>query len=303
MDMIKNKIHLHESCFPPHQKDFKAKYLILHDIKFNIDQSIEVFRKHKLSSHYYVSSDGQIYEFANDRAAYHAGSDSSFRNDINLNNSSIGIEVQSDWEYDMPQVQYGALQGLIKEIMLKWNICHNILSHAEIAPYRLSEDASFTYGKTDPGLTFPWKKFAQDNIGKYHDVEISLKPEIIFRVGEKDSKIKDVQIALHDYGYNMTPINGIYDTRTAAVLNAFYLRYYPEWFGINQKLIRRTIIEALEKANIQNVKGDVDNIDAISLSELESGSINDKWLFEHLYHLPASNIDTNALQIIKQIFV
>ncbi len=305
--MLTNKIHLHDSCFPPSKGYFKAKYIILHDIKFDINHTTNLFREHKLSSHYYVSSDGIVYEFANNKPAYHAGI-SAFKDDKELNSNSIGIETQSSWEYDIPTVQYQALSRLIKKIMVDYNIgLKHILSHAEIAPYRLAEDGSFTYGKSDPGMNFPWRKLSQEGIGMYHDVKINPAPKVKLCFADEDlidselQGVHDVQLALYNFGYVLTPINGIYDLQTAAVLNAFYLRYYPEWFTINQENIRSSIIKALKENRIENVKSDAQNQHAISFKELESGNINDKWLFEHIYHLPSSNIDENTLQIINRL--
>ena len=300
-------IHLHDSCFPSQKGDFKAKYIILHDIKFDIYQTEKLFRERKLSSHYYISSQGKVYEFAKNKAAYHAGSSSAFKNDKDLNSNSIGIETQSSWEYNMPRAQYQELVRLIKEIMAECSISpSNILSHAEIAPYRLAEDGSLTYGKSDPGINFPWRQLSQEGLGCYHDAEINPAPKVMFCFADQDQSaenqgIKNIQIALHNFGYVFTPVNGVYDMPTAAVLNAFYLRYYPEWFTINKGGIKSSIIKALQANNMVNVKGDVQDQYAIGLKELEYGDIDDKWIFEHMYHLDSSNIDENALLIMKQI--
>lgn len=268
----------------PNGEEQEIKYIILHDVKFSIKQAKEIFEQYGVSAHYYVGADGQIYELVPlTYKAYHAGA-SQFEQDISLNNSSIGIETESRWQYLMPTEQCESLISLLKDLVDKYgNI--KILSHAEIAPYRLSQE-QFAPGKTDPGINFPWKKLAAAGFGSYHQVEIKTDPQIIWHFGEQDEQILLVQQSLYKHGYHLVPQHGEYDQKTAAILTAFYLRYYPEWFSLHQN----DIAASIEESN-PNFASELDL----------TAKITDQWVFNNSDYLTASNIDYNAINIMSEI--
>ncbi|MGC0371884.1 MAG: hypothetical protein DGJ47_000585 [Rickettsiaceae bacterium] len=262
------------------------KYIIIHDIKFELEKAIDIFNDYGISSHFYIKSNGENHQLVPlSHSAYHAGP-SEFSENKSLNSMSIGIETESKWDYQASNEQISSLISLITDLTNKYQI-QNVLSHAEIAPYRLNDDGTIKPGKTDPGINFPWKKLAENGIGTYHNVEIKKSPKIIAKFNDESKLISEIQNNLYDYGYTLTPQHGKYDLKTAAVLNAFYLRYYPEWFYTNQEAIKTTII------NEKSAQSD--------LTHLASVRITDQWLLDNLDYLLSSNIDENTILIMQDI--
>ena len=109
--------------------------------------------KSKVSSHFFINRSGKIYKLVNEnKIAWHAGK-SKWRNVINLNASSIGIELVNKghrFGYEkFPPKQINATKFLIQKLKKKYKIKpKNILGHSDIAPLR----------KIDPGEKFPWIK-------------------------------------------------------------------------------------------------------------------------------------------------
>ncbi len=107
--------------------------------------------KSKVSCHYFIKRNGEIYRMVEDnKVAWHAGK-SKWKDINDLNESSLGIEVQNKGHYiayqNFPKKQIFSLIKLIKVLMKKYKIKkHNVLGHSDIAPLR----------KLDPGEKFPW---------------------------------------------------------------------------------------------------------------------------------------------------
>lgn len=267
-----------------------VKYIILHDIKFDIKQTKRIFNQQAISAHYYIAVNGDTHELvALVEKAFHTGV-SKFNKDTNLNDLSIGIELQSDWSHVMPDDQYKALISLLEELTQKYDV--KILSHAEIAPYRIFEN-KITPGKIDPGINFPWQKLAKNSFGIYHEVKLNKDPVILHNFGEKNEQILFLQEALYNYGYSLTPKNSVYNLQTAAILNSFYLRYYPQWFQINENMIKEAI-----RPMVIGAQGEGDDIKTtIDLTK----SITDQWIFNNINYWHISNIDENSLKIMAVI--
>jgi N-acetyl-anhydromuramyl-L-alanine amidase AmpD len=91
----------------------------------------------KISSHYYVSQDWEVYQFAKDKSiTWHAGR-SEWKWKKSMNKYSIGIELESiDW-LQYTDRQRSSCISLIKEISKRNKISHkNILRHKDISPKR-----------------------------------------------------------------------------------------------------------------------------------------------------------------------
>ena len=106
--------------------------------------------------------------------AWHAGK-SKWKNCINLNNKSLGIElVNKGHQYgyqNFTSRQIKSLIQLCKILKRKYSIKkENILGHSDISPLR----------KYDPGEKFPWKKLSTYNLGKWYK-EKKIKTEISYR--------------------------------------------------------------------------------------------------------------------------
>jgi len=148
-----------------HSPNFSKKNRKIKDIKFIIihytgmQSKIESFKrlispKSKVSCHYLIDRKGIILELVKlDKIAWHAGN-SKWKNNINLNRCSVGIELVNKghkFGYEkFTDIQIKKLLILCNKLKKKLKIKdNNILGHSDIAPLR----------KLDPGEKFPWEKF------------------------------------------------------------------------------------------------------------------------------------------------
>ncbi|MDX2050488.1 MAG: N-acetylmuramoyl-L-alanine amidase [Rickettsiaceae bacterium] len=282
---------LPSNCYKTRPSGAVVKYIIIHDIKYDLKETIDIFTKEKLSSHYYIDRNGRIYQFVHDDLlANHAGQ-SQFKSDVGLNQSSIGIELQGSYEHQFTNEQISSISALLKILEDKYDIeKSNVLSHAEIAPYRIINDTPQP-GKIDPGLHFPWRLLSDTGVCYHHDCTIKQNPEMLYKYNDSGESILNIQEKLYSLGYSYINCNGIYDLKTASVLNAFYLRYYQLWFLINQEVIRDQLIKAATKKNSGSLE----------LEAFQNDTINDMWLFGEDYYLYLSNIDENTIMILDEM--
>lgn len=115
-------------------------------------------RESKVSCHYVIDEDGTIYQLvADEKRAWHAGV-SSLGGRENVNDFSIGIELQNGGYYagyaltgvwpKFSDVQIIALKALLEELMRKFPITsERIVGHEHISERKI-----------DPGPAFPWEK-------------------------------------------------------------------------------------------------------------------------------------------------
>jgi N-acetylmuramoyl-L-alanine amidase len=168
----------------------------------------------KVSAHYVVGEDGQIYRLVpENKVAWHAGV-SFWRGRRNLNGVTIGIEIANKGDEvegyaPYPQVQMDAVAELTRDILSRHNIpAQNVIGHSDIAPGR----------KPDPGPRFDWQwLFASHGIG------IWPTPEKQDYDTSKNWSDTDVRRALTKYGYS-TDV----DLKTA--LDAFQRHFHQEVF-------------------------------------------------------------------------
>jgi len=125
-----------------------SSYNALGPDSFGINGILDEYKQINVSPHYIIDRDGKIFRLVDDQdVAYHAGKSRLPDGTINVNNSSIGIEVINT-EHDSPtEEQYTSLLNLIECLKNKYPIKY-ILGHNDIAPGR----------KSDP-WNFDWKKF------------------------------------------------------------------------------------------------------------------------------------------------
>ncbi|MGE0716456.1 MAG: N-acetylmuramoyl-L-alanine amidase [Alphaproteobacteria bacterium] len=113
-----------------------------------------------VSAHYLIDMEGMVHRLvAEDRRAWHAGV-SWWRGETNLNDTSIGIELDNpghEWGYrPFPPAQMDALVALARGILARHPIpAHGVVGHSDIAPRR----------KIDPGELFDWRGLAAAGIG------------------------------------------------------------------------------------------------------------------------------------------
>ena len=144
------------------------KFIILHYTGMQSERACVkrlINKKSKVSTHYLINRMGSITRMVNDQnTAWHAGK-SKWKNFINLNDQSIGIELvnrghQFGYE-NFSKKQISKLILLCKSLIKKYNIKNsNILGHSDIAPLR----------KEDPGEKFPWYFLSKKKIGNWHNI-------------------------------------------------------------------------------------------------------------------------------------
>lgn len=130
-------------------------------------------KKSKVSSHYFINEEGQIFQLVDDfNIAWHAGV-SKWLKRKNLNETSIGIELdnpghENDYKLFSPN-QYRSLEKLIELLIIKYDIKKDrILGHSDIAPSR----------KSDPGEKFDWHRLAKKDLAIWPNEIVSV-PEAL----------------------------------------------------------------------------------------------------------------------------
>src|SRR5689334_13385058 len=140
-------------------RDLAIAHLVLHHTAQPLDISLDLLRFGRVSSHYVVDVNGDIYRLVDEaRIAWHAGL--SWWGDARaLNATSIGIEiVNMDGNvHDYPAVQREAVIGLCRGILARNRgiDARNVVGHSDIAPRR----------KDDPGGRFFWRALAEAGVG------------------------------------------------------------------------------------------------------------------------------------------
>ena len=191
-------------------------------------------KTYEVSSHYLISRNGKIIQLVKDNnIAWHAGISNWFKFK-NLNNNSIGIELENkghQYGYQaFPNKQIVQLIKILKILKRKFKIKNiNITGHSDIAPNR----------KIDPGEKFPWKKLYKNDLAIWHSLDeqfiknfrlkklININKKNMLRMIKKlgytrvltaDSLDKDF-IKAFQRRYRQDLINGIFDQECYLILN------------------------------------------------------------------------------------
>jgi len=144
----------------------------------------------KVSAHYFINEEGQIYQLVDDcNVAWHAGV-SKWLKRKNLNDTSIGIElVNPGHEYGykaFSEEQYKSLEQLITLLFNKYNIKKDrVLGHSDIAPSR----------KSDPGENFDWHRLSIKGL--------AIWPDKIFVIPDNLKSDKLLYNLLSEIGYDV----------------------------------------------------------------------------------------------------
>ena len=171
----------------------------------------------KVSCHYFIRRNGEIINMVPDKfIAWHAGL-SCWKNHKNLNDKSIGIEIQNSGhsgKYEkFSEKQIKSLLFLSKVLKMKYNIkSKNFLGHSDVAPKR----------KKDPGEKFPWKYLSKYKLGIWYYLP---KKDLKFRNAEVPLKEKKLfYIYLKKIGYCLKKKSHY----LKSVIKAFQRRHRPE---------------------------------------------------------------------------
>lgn len=243
-----------KTYFPAVAQNFRQKYIILHYTALDDEKSKSVLTQQAVSSHYLVNNTGnnEIYQLVDEnKRAYHAGV-STWRNDSNLNDTSIGIEIvnagytrdsagnKTFYAFDDAQVRKVA--ALVKDIVNRYQIpATNVLAHSDVAPTR----------KQDPGPLFPWKKlYDQYQVGMWYDEMTKqnflaqMTPESFTAEQNTSPFIFKVQTALQQFGYGINP-TGTWDKNNKMVVEAFQYHFRPQNYDGNVDMETWAILQAL----------------------------------------------------------
>ena len=232
-----------ESNFSP---NFTKKNRKLKDIKFVIihytgmQSQIESIKRlknknSKVSCHYLINRKGKVIQMVKDKnISWHAGK-SKWKNFVNLNYNSIGIElVNKGHQFGYQSFTKYQIKNLIilcKHLKKKYGIkSSNFLGHSDIAPLR----------KIDPGEKFPWKILSKFKIGKWY-----IKNNKVLRKNTK--KIRNVffkNLNRIGYRYFNAQKKSINDKK---IIRSFQQHYLPN--NVTGRLDQKTYIISQYLAN------------------------------------------------------
>ncbi|MGC4130231.1 MAG: N-acetylmuramoyl-L-alanine amidase [Bergeyella sp.] len=244
-----------KTYFPAVAQNFRQRYVILHYTALDNDKSVMVLTQQSVSAHYLVNDldDKEIYQLVDEnKRAYHAGV-SQWRNDSQLNDTSIGIEIVNIARDSAgvrifppyPEAQFRKIGALVKDIVERYDIPPtNILAHSDIAPAR----------KQDPGPQFPWKRLYDEyGVGMWYDEAVqqsfynqALAQDFTLQM-EQPSFIYTLQSDFKKFGYGVIP-SGTLDNTTKKTIEAFQYHFRPskyegvmdaETWSILQALIQK----------------------------------------------------------------
>jgi N-acetyl-anhydromuramyl-L-alanine amidase AmpD len=140
-------------------RDTTKNYVVIHNDGGNLNASATrlVLRARKLAYHYFIQTDGSIFQFMDLRhSAKHAG-DSRWGGMFGWNGFSIAIALQGTNSTNYSCKQYESLKNLLSYIRLRYpdNVEKPILGHSDIAWPRGR--------KHDPGKNFDLRNIEHDS--------------------------------------------------------------------------------------------------------------------------------------------
>lgn len=198
----------------PHfnERESAIDMLVLHATAHeNTQEVVDSLDKLKLSCHYIMDMDGNLTRcVAEEKRAWHAG-EGNWRGITDLNSHSIGIEIcnMSLGQEVFTEKQIAKLIPFCKKLINKYKIpAHNIVGHSDIAPTR----------KPDPGIRFPWKMLAREDVGLWY------QPRNAFKMMESD-----VAVLLAQIGYDTHD-----EETTIASSYAFRRHFLPEEVAVDE---------------------------------------------------------------------
>ena len=206
-----------------------VKHLVLHHIADKDPKSaIATLKEYQVSAHYLIAQDGEIFQLVEEQdIAYHAGV-SYWKEEFNLNKSSIGIEF---FCYNPEKEGYSEEQmlsglKLCQDIIKRYNTKQqNIVAHSDIAYDR---STGFLNRKSDPSHLFDWNFLAKNGVGIYPKNKDKLEDDkIVFKLGDKDEKIKEIKEKLAKFGYKVTNFNDNFDQEFQNLVIVFNRRFNP----------------------------------------------------------------------------
>lgn len=186
----------------PNREPRRPILIVLHATEQDsVRESLDTLRSRNgggpVSAHYLIGRDGRRFQLVADQErAWHAGA-GRWGTITDVNNASIGIELDNTGGADFPTAQIDSLLVLLDDLCTRLRIPRSqVIAHADMAPTR----------KVDPGARFPWRRLAEAGFGAWPSDAAEPPPPGF-----------DPWLALRVFGY---PI----DDRAAAA-RAFRLRF------------------------------------------------------------------------------
>ncbi len=139
----------------------KPNFVIIHHTaQGSCEQTLKIFTltRTQVSAHYVIAKDGTVYHMLNDYLRAHHAGVSKWGNNIDLNSSSIGIELDNNGFEPFDERQIKSLLTLLDRLKKSFSIpTANFIGHGDIAPTR----------KNDPNWRFPWKELSEKGFGHW----------------------------------------------------------------------------------------------------------------------------------------
>ena len=228
---MRNKIDLSPNYSKKTRNLRDIKFVIIHYTGMQSEiESINRLKdpRKKVSSHYLINRKGRITKMVIERnTAWHAGK-SRWKNYLNLNRYSIGIElVNKGHEFGYQKyssIQIKNLINLCKNLKKKYKIKNeNFLGHSDIAPLR----------KVDPGEKFPWQKLSKYNLGIWYK-----KNPQNFKI-QKDKKKYKFFSNIYKIGYRYFSLNQRIAQKDKKIIKAFQQKFLPS--RVSGKIDQKTL--------------------------------------------------------------
>lgn len=137
----------------------KPSYVIIHHTAQNsCDQTLKTFTlpRTQVSAHYVICRDGSVFHMLNDYLRAHHAGVSKWGGAVDINSSSIGIELDNNGFEQFDERQLNSLLALLERLKKSFSIpVSHFIGHGDIAPTR----------KNDPNWRFPWKTLSDKGFG------------------------------------------------------------------------------------------------------------------------------------------
>lgn len=201
--------------FDDRKKGYVIDTIVIHhtvidDLKKCLEKL--TLKKYKVSAHYLINDNGDIYQLVNDdKRAWHAGI-SYWRSRRAVNDFSIGIELLNNGFSKFSKPQMKSLINLCDDIKCKFNIDpKNIIGHSDVAPNR----------KIDPSRFFDWETLFNAGIGIF-DSNTNITDNVsLLNLNDNSDIVINLKERLKKFGYELNTNNSIYDIELNLVISAF----------------------------------------------------------------------------------
>lgn len=217
--------------------------LIIHHTVADADETMRIFTDTSIqtSAHYLITKSGDIIRFVPEEfIANHAGA-SYWQGKINVNETSIGIELENSGEEPFTAAQMQTLSQLATDIIVRYHIrSENVIGHSDIAPMR----------KDDPSGFFDWEALSMQGVGLWPD------KNAIATTTVTDRSVAHVQNLLSQYGYPVSR-TGEMDEYTTKAIEAFQRHFRSD--DISGEIDDETI--AILQVLVDTIEGSAHNFE------------------------------------------